>query len=183
MSDILEISNWYQLIRARADSNKNLRIYVDDANAPENLVGTRIQIIDYESNNVYLTVFSTIESSEIIPATASLEPEMIINIINRYGFNVRISEPEVLQDSVITILKGLYASGYRYVYKDYPNRGEDGVYVIYASKQIERRMTGFDVTSIPDFVPDEWDWCKPWYTYPIENLIETGTNNNGLLIT
>ena len=188
MSDILEISNWYQLTKARAD-NSNLRIVVECCNVPddnksgtEELVGTKIQIVNYKSNDVYLTLFGSIKSSDIIPVEASLEPEMVVNIINRYGFNVRISPPEVLQENVITILSGLYASGYRYVYKDYPNKGEDGVYVVYASKQIEKRMTGFDITSIPDFVPDEWDWCKPWCTYPIEDLIETGTNNNGLPI-
>lgn len=180
MSNILEINNWNQLTSARAD-NINLRIYVTQYNSEE-LIGTKIQIINYLTNDIYLTLFSKIDASTIIPVEASLEPEEVIRIINLYGFNVRISYPVVLAERVVTILTGLYNAGYRYIYKDYPNNGNDGVYVIYASKDIRLRMTGFNVTEIPDFVEDEWDWCKPFTTYPIENLIDDGMVDNGLPI-
>lgn len=179
MSNILEINNWNQLTSARAD-NINLRIYVTQYNSEE-LIGTKIQIIDYLTNDIYLTLFSKIDASTIIPSEASLEPEEVVRIINLYGFNIRISYPIVLAEKVVSILQGLYDSGYRYVYKDYPNKGNDGIYVIYASKDIRLRMTGFNITKIPDFIEDEWDWCKPFKTYPIIDLLN-GTVDNGLPI-
>lgn len=180
MSNILEINNWNQLTSARAD-NKSLRIYVAQYESEE-LTGTKIQIINYDTNDVYLTLFSKIDASTIIPLEASLEPEEVVRIINLYGFNIRISYPIVLAERVVTILTGLYEAGYRYVYKDYPNKGNDGVYVIFASKNIKLRMTGFNITRIPDFVEDEWDWCEPFKTYPIADIIDNGMVDNGLPI-
>lgn len=127
MSNILEISNWDQLTRARAD-NPNLRIVVTHYNNSDSsedfnvLVATKIQIVDYRTNDIYLTVFTEISESSVIPTSASLSAENIVEIINLYGFNVRISMPEVLPESVVTLLKGLYAVGYLYVYRDYMYR-------------------------------------------------------------
>ena len=42
-------------------------------------------------------------------------------------------------------------------------------------------MTGFNITKIPDFIEDECDWCKPFKTYPIIDLLN-GTVDNGLPI-
>ena len=82
------------------------------------------------------------------------------------------------------MLKGLYAAGYLYVYRDYiKTRTTRTTSVIYASDQIKLRKTGFNITKTPDFVEDDWDWCKPNYAYPIKDLIENGTVNNGQPIT
>jgi hypothetical protein len=38
------------------------------------------------------------------------------------------------------------------------------------------------ISKSPAFVDDEWGWCLPFTTYPIEDLLETGNVNNGLPI-
>lgn len=181
MSNILEINNWNQLTSAKAE-NKNLRIFVTQYNG-EDLIGTKIQIIDYITNDVYLTLFTDILQSDIIPLDSSLPEETVVAIINSYGFNIAISQPEVLPENVVTILEGLYASGYRYIYKDYEKLTDPVIknkYVIYASKEIEVRQKGFNITSMPAYIEDEWDWCRAFKTYPIEDLIKNGTVDNGL---
>ena len=202
MSNILEIGyieyseqtkrvNWNQLLRARAD-NPNLRIYVqpynntDPIGAQDTFIATKIMIVDYNTNDVYFTVFAEIlqTSESMIPVSASPDADRVIDMINSYGFNVRLSEPTPITDRVLTILRGLYASGYLYVYRDYINtRTTRTTSVIYASDQIKLRKTGFNITKTPDFVEDDWDWCKPNYAYPIKDLIENGTVNNGQPIT
>ncbi len=130
MSNILEIGyieyseqtkrvNWNQLLRARAD-NPNLRIYVQPYNE-DTFIATKIMIVDYNTNDVYFTVFAEIlqTSESMIPVSASPDADRIIDMINSYGFNVRLSEPTPITDRVLTILRGLYASGYLYVYRDY----------------------------------------------------------------
>ena len=182
MSNILEINNWNQLTSAKAD-NPNLKIYVSQYNTEE-LKGTKVQIIDYQTNDTYLTIFPLILESTILPAGASIDnPHEVVDLINSYGFNIRISEPEVLSENVLTILRGLYASGYRYIYRDYikDRNGEIIDFVIYASDQIKLRKTGFNVKRIPNFIEDEWDWCLQFKTYPIEDLIENGTVDNGVI--
>ena len=133
MSNILEIGyieyseqtkrvNWNQLLRARAD-NPNLRIYVqpynktDSTGAQNTFIATKIMIVDYNTNDVYFTVFAEIlqTSESMIPVSASPDADRIIDMINSYGFNVRLSEPTPVTDRVLTILRGLYAAGYRYV--------------------------------------------------------------------
>lgn len=202
MSNILEIGyieyseqtkrvNWNQLLRARAD-NPNLRIYVqpyndtDSTGAQGTFIATKIMIVDYNTNDIYFTVFAEIlqTSESMIPVSASPDADRVIDMINSYGFNVRLSEPTPITDRVLTILRGLYASGYLYVYRDYiKTRTTRTTSVIYASDQIKLRKTGFNITKTPDFVEDDWDWCKPNYAYPIKDLIENGTVNNGQPIT
>ena len=202
MSNILEIGyieysdqakrvNWNQLLRARAD-NPNLRIYVqpyndtDSNGAQGTFIATKIMIVDYNTNDIYFTVFAEIlqTSESMIPVSASPDADRVIDMINSYGFNVRLSKPTPITDRVLTILRGLYASGYLYVYRDYINtRTTRTTSVIYASDQIKLRRTGFNITKTPDFVEDDWDWCKPNYAYPIKDLIENGTVNNGQPIT
>lgn len=202
MSNILEIGyieyseqtkrvNWNQLLRARAD-NPNLRIYVqpynntDPTGAQDTFIATKIMIVDYNTNDVYFAVFAEIlqTSESMIPVSASPDADRVIDMINSYGFNVRLSEPTPITDRVLTILRGLYASGYLYVYRDYIHtRTTRTTSVIYASDQIKLRKTGFNITKTPDFVEDDWDWCKPNYAYPIKDLIESGTVNNGQPIT
>lgn len=202
MSNILEIGyieyseqtkrvNWNQLLRARAD-NPNLRIYVqpynntDSTGAQDTFIATKIMIVDYNTNDVYFTMFAEIlqTSESMIPVSASPDADRVIDMINSYGFNVRLSEPTPITDRVLTILRGLYASGYLYVYRDYIHtRTTRTTSVIYASNQIKLRKTGFNITKTPDFVEDDWDWCKPNYAYPIKDLIENGTVNNGQPIT
>ena len=155
MSNILEINNWNQLVAARAD-NDTLRILVTRYHG-EDLIGTKIQIVNYETSDIYLTIFANVLYSDIIPISASLPEEKIISIINSYGFQVRLSQPEVLENSVVTILKGLYAEGYRYIYKDYIHQ-EDPIiknkYVLYASKDIPIRQDGYNITNMPEYVED-----------------------------
>ena len=187
MANILEINNWNQLVRARSDC-ENLRIVVSQYNNNPNMTGTKIQIVDYNTNDIYLTLFTEITSSTLIPLTASLELNQIVDIVNLYGFNIRISEPKVLSENVLTILRGLYASGYRYIYKDYvkghvcdPN-DTPTEYRIYTSVEILLRRADPCVSRMPSFVPDEWDWVEAFKTYPIQRLIEDRYVDNGLPI-
>ena len=195
MSNILEINNWNQLVRARSDY-ENLRIVVNQYNN-DSLVGTKIQIVDYNTNDVYLTLFTEVTSSTVIPTTVSMELPQIVDIINSYGFNVRISEPEVVSDKVLKILQGLYEAGYLYVFKNYvPACINDTPHIrgtvpskwkmfVCASKQISHPSTYIDrhdvlISDSPSFVEDEWDWVRPLRTYPIHDILETGTVDNGL---
>lgn len=183
MNTILEISNWKQLVRARSEGYDSLRIVVSEYNS-DKLEGTKISVIDYNTNEVYFAAFGTDIHSTIIPETARMQNDDIITVLNNFGFNVRISLPIVLAEQVVEILKGLYASGYRYVYRDYikclyPNMIKTAVYV---TDQLETRHTDKSISDIPNFVADEWDWVEPFKTYPIKDLIDTGTVNNGLPI-
>lgn len=180
MSNILEISNWNQLVKARSDY-ENLRIYVKQFNSSE-LIGTQIIIADYNSNETYFSGFVTDLQSTAIPTTATISNDDMITIINSFGFNVRISPPIVLADDVITILRGYYAQGYRYVYKDYPKFKKSLPYCIYVSDVIDWRRHDQIISIMPDFIEDMWEWCVPFKTYPIKDLIDSGTVNNGLHI-
>lgn len=180
MGTILEISNWDQLVKARS-THDNLRILVTHIkNATTE--ATQIQIADYETNYVYFTGFVTILSADRFPTTAKFTNEQMIDIINSYGFQVRISPPTVLAEDVVTILTGLYQSGYRYIYKDYPCGAKYRTYGIYATDILQQRMSDLYLPQIPEFIDDEWGWCQPNMTYPIQDLIDTGTVNNGLPI-
>ena len=181
MGTILEINNWNQLVRARSEQ-ENLRILVTRYDG-EDLIGTKIQIVDYNTNDIYLTIFANVLYSDLIPVSASMPEEDVVSIINSYGFNIAISQPEVLSQNVVTILRGMYAEGYRYVYKDYVKLVDPVIknkYVIYVSKEIELRQKGYNITQMPDYIEDEWDWCRAFKTYPIEDLIENGTVDNGV---
>lgn len=180
MSNILEISNWDQLVKARS-SYDNLRIFVKHYNG-EDITGTQILITDYNNNNVYFSGFVTDLNSTLIPTTATIDNDYMIEIINSFGFNVAYSQPTVLADEVITILKGYYEQGYRYVYKDYPRFCNSPPYAIYVSDIIDLRFHDPVISKSPSFTFDMWKWCKPFKTYPIKDLIESGTVNNGLTI-
>ena len=180
MADILEISNWDQLVDAKSDFT-NLKIKVRNYNN-DKLVGTQIIIADYNTNAIYFSAFATILQSTVIPTSAKLTNEEMIAAINSFGFNVRISEPYILAPDVVEILQGLLSAGYQYVYRDYPMGAKYLRYGIYATDQLKMRMTDLYLPSMPDFVENEWDWCKPNTTYPIANMVETGTVNNGLPI-
>ena len=187
MGTILEINNWNQLVRARSDY-QNLRITVSQYNNNDSLSGTKIQIVDYDTNDIYLTLFTEITESTLIPTTASLELQQIVDIINLYGFHVRISQPQVLSENVLTVLRGFYAAGYKYVYKDYI-RGQScdppenpTTYGIYVSDQIKLRRDDPCISDMPGYIEDEWDWCEAFKTYPIIDLITNGSVDNGLPI-
>ena len=180
MGNIHEISNWDQLVSARS-SNPNLRILVTHINN-DTTEATQIRIADYETNYIYFSGFVTILRADRFPVTAKFTNEQMIDIINSYGFQVRISPPTVLAEDVVTILRGLYASGYRYVYKDYPKGAKYRTYGIYATDILLQRMEDYYIPDIPEFIDDEWEWCEPNRTYPIEDLINSGTVNNGLPI-
>lgn len=183
MNTILEISNWDQLVKARSEGYNNLRITVTEYNS-DKLRGTKVSVVDYNTNDIYFSSFVTDLESTLIPETAKLSNDDLLEAINNFGFNVRISEPIVLSENVITILKGLYASGYRYVYRDYIpclpfGANETGIFV---SVQIENTYKNPNISKMPNFVDDEWEWCKAFTTYPIQDLIDTGTVNNGIPI-
>lgn len=180
MNNILEINNWDQLVRAKS-SCENLRILVSHYKN-DDLEGTKITIVDYNTNEIYLTLFANIIHSSVIPEQSSMETQQIVDIINSYGFNIRISQPEVVTDNVLTILRGYYESGYRYVYRDYKNWHCPGKQVeskIYISQMILRRRDDPSVTDTPSFIADEWDWCRAFTTYPIIDIITNGTVDNG----
>lgn len=178
MSNILEISTWNQLVRARSDY-ENLRILVVQWNS-EKLIGTQIKIVDYNTNDVYFAGFVNDIDSTVVPETCTIGNSAMLDIINNFGFNVRFSPPTVLANNVVTILQGLYASGYRYIYKDYIRCHGEKAYGIYASAFIDKRKWDPDICKIPEFIADEWDWCVPFKSYPIIDLIENGTVNNGI---
>lgn len=182
MATTLLITNWNQLVRARSENYPNLRIVVTNYNSDE-LTGTKISIVDYNTNDVYFSAFSVNTEGTLIPRGAQLEPETMINCINSYGFRVALSQPITLTQNVITILQGLYSAGYRYIYKDYPRKYNNHVsrnktlYFIWASKLIQTRTDGILITDMPDYIEDEWDWCTPFITYPIVDLIEEAIGN------
>lgn len=181
MNTILEINNLDQLVRARSTYD-NLRIKVTHYKN-EDLNGTKISIIDYNTNEIYLTMFANIISSTVIPGSAQMQTQQVVDIINSYGFQIVISEPEVLPEDVVTILRGYYESGYRYVYRDYKNWHCPGKQVqskIYISRMIERRRDDPSVSDTPDFVASEWDWCQAFKTYAISDILENGTVDNGV---
>ena len=178
MSNILEISNWNQLVKAQSDYS-NLRIYVKQYNS-EDITGTQIIIADYNNDNVYFSGFVTDLQSTLIPTTATISNDNMLDIINSFGFNVKYSEPIVLAEEVITILNGLLQQGYQYVYKDYPRCKNSPPYAIYVSQYVDHRFTNPIISNSPNFVEDMWEWCIPFKTYPIQTLVNMGTVNNGL---
>ena len=177
MANVLEISNWYQLTRATSD-NENLRIYVTQANG-ELLQGIKISVVDYNTNFVYFCAFADVIESSIIPESGKMTNDAMLEMLNSFGFHVKYSEPTKLSENVITILNGLYALGYQYIYKYYT---DNSVYHIYASVNIKEKISGFDIVKQPDYIEDEWDWCEAFKSYAISDLVESGTVNNGLPI-
>lgn len=174
---ILEINDWEQLTAARS-SYPDLRISVDRYNS-EQLIGTKITILDKGTKDIYCTMFAVVEQSTRFPLDVSFTDNEIVDKINSFGFQVRLSEPTALAQNVITILQGLYEEGYRYIYKDYPKFCDNPKYVICASTQINPRLKGFWINKMPSYVPDEWKWCKSFRTYSISDLLENGTVDNG----
>lgn len=179
MSNILEISNWNQLVKAQSDYS-NLRIYVKQWNG-QDITGTQIIIADYNNNNVYFSGFVTDLQSTLIPTTATISNDDMLDIINSFGFNVRYSEPIVLAEDVITILRGYLAQGYQYVYKDYPKCKNAPPYAIFVSQYVDKdKRKDLIISNSPDYQEDKWEWCIPFKTYPIQTLVDMGTVNNGL---
>lgn len=180
MSTILEISNWHQLVRARSD-HENLRIYVEDVSS-DLLSGTKVSIVDYNTNFVYFCAFADVLDATIIPESGKMSNTALLEMINNFGFNVRYSEPTALPSKVIEILQAMYDLGYRYVYKYYNKITRGRPYQIYVSQVIKMNVSDPMISKSPAFVDDEWEWCLPFTTYPIEDLLETGNVNNGLPI-
>lgn len=182
MATKLEITNWDQLVDAKSDYT-NLRILVTHYN-DDTLEGIKVSIADYNTTDIYFSGFVTLLQSTKIPETAIFTNQQIVDIVNSYGFNVELSEPEVVEPTVLTILQGLYAEGYRYIYKDYLCGANYTRYGIYATDILEKRMSDLYLPDMPEFVRDGWDWCLPNKTYAIQLILETGTvdNGNGLLI-
>lgn len=179
MGTILEINNWEQLTRARS-TYSNLRIAVDRYNSQE-LIGTKITILDTGTKEIYTTMFAVVEQSTRFPLEVSFTDQQIVDKVNSFGFNVALSQPTCLAQNVVTILQGLYEGGYRYIYKDYPKGIRYPEYTIIASDQINPRLKGVWITKMPGFVPDEWEWCKAFKSYPIQDLLNgTVDNGNGL---
>lgn len=181
LPNILEISNWDQLVRARSDNYNNLRITVTEYSSPE-LTGTKINVIDIDRDDIYFSTMVTEINSTIIPENAMMSNNAAVDMLNKYGFNVRLSVPTVLADSVVTILRGLYEGGYRYVYRNYiPCLPIDAnVSKVYVSKDIKHRFGDTAISNFPEYIEDEWEWCEAFTTYPIKDLIDSGTVNNGL---
>lgn len=193
MNTILEISNWNQLVKARSENYPNLRIVVTQYNSEE-LVGTKISVVDYNTNDIYFSAFATDMSSTIIPETGTMWNDDIMKVLNDFEFNVKFSEPIAVSQNVMTILEGLYAGGYRYIYKHYiacigyisPEKyGYDfEKYIknemdIYASVNINNDGKNIPISRIPEFHMDEWEWVKAFTSYPIKDIIDTGTVPNG----
>lgn len=178
MQTLLEINNWDQLVDAKSDY-ANLKILVTHYNNPGELVATKISIIDYKTTDVYFSGFATILEGGIIPETAKFTNEEIISIINSYSFNVTMSQPIQVCSNVLTILNGLYKAGYRYIYKDYKAGNSYTSYGIYATTVLKKRMSDLFIQRMPEFFEDEWDWCLPNRTYPISDILENGTVDNG----
>ena len=183
MNTILEISNWNQLVRAKSEEYPNLSIDVVQYNSAE-LTGTKVCVLDMAKGETYFAAFVVDLESTVIPTTATLSDDAVITAINNFGFNVRISRPILLTENVITILRGLYVSGYNYVYRDYipciPISANETW--ICATEELEHRYNNKPVSNIPNFRADEWEWCEFSVMYPINDLITTGTVNNGIPI-
>lgn len=186
MPTILEISRWEQLVRAKS-THDNLRIYVEDVSS-ELLTGTKISIVDYNTNFVYFCGFVDILGSTIIPDSGKLSDDQMLDIINSFGFSVRYAQPEVLNQDVIEVLEGLDALGYQYVYRYYDRKytkefaRENAKYLLYASEYIKDPYDGLVISESPKFIKDNWEWCESLTAYSIDLLLEHGTVCNGIPI-
>ena len=173
MANILEITNWNQLVDARAD-NKNLRILVSNINS-SSLIGTKIVIADITNSFIYFCGFVDIISGESIPVSSQFTPDEMMEKLNDYGFNISIVDTHKIDNSVVTILSGLFAAGYRYVYRDYPKGATYMPYELYATQDLKQRMSDLQLKTMPDFIESFWQWVRPNTMYSI-NLI---LSNNG----
>lgn len=186
MPTLLEISRWEQLVRAKS-TYENLRIYVENVSS-DLLTGTKISIVDYNTNFVYFCGFVDILGSTIIPDSGKLSDDAMLDIINSFGFNVRYAQPEVLTQDVISVLEGLDSLGYQYVYRYYDLRypkevaRKDAKYLVYASEYIDAPYEGLVISESPKFIKDDWEWCASLTAYAIDLLLENGTVCNGVPI-
>ena len=114
MINVFKFSNWNQLAGLKSTEYPFLSITVDQFNS-EDLIGTKINIVDTDNNIIYFSGFIRVMQSERFNPMAVFEVDEIIKRINSYGFNIAIIEPTTLPPNVIITLKGLQALGYNFI--------------------------------------------------------------------
>ena len=193
-NNILEINSWDQVIRARSANYPNLRCNIVNYNG-DSLTGKKLIIYDTNTNDVYFSTFVYINNSTIVPDTCAMEQADVINVLGKYGFYIVPTTPYYLNEKVLTILKGLDARGFLYVYAMYKNRDMGGKSYtdkkrfIVASEHIyyPKELNDFILKDIevisdsPQFVMDDFDWVLPNRSYHISEIIQNGYVDNGLL--
>ena len=118
MINVFEFSNWNQLAGLKSTEYPNLKITVEQFNS-ENLIGTKINIIDIRNDLIMFSGFVRVIQSAVFNPMAVFEVDEIIKRINSYGFNIAIIEPTTLPPNVITILKGIQDLGYNFLTLQY----------------------------------------------------------------
>ena len=118
MIEVFEFSNWNQLAGLKSATYPNLKITVDQFNS-DNLIGTKINIVDTRNNLTYFSGFIRVIKSTIFDSLAVFEVDEIIKRINSYGFNIAIIDPLRVPPNVITVLKGLLGLGYNFLTLQY----------------------------------------------------------------
>ena len=118
MINAFKFSNWNQLAGLKSSVYPNLQIHVTQFNSEE-LIGTKIDIVDTRNQLVYFSAFNRVVQSSVFDPLAVYEVPDIIKRINAYGFNISITDPITLPPNVITMLEGLLALGYNYLTLQY----------------------------------------------------------------
>ena len=130
MINVFRFSNWNQLSGLNSVDYPNLTIHVSQFNS-EDLVGTKIDIVDSENHIIYFSGFIRTVLSNRFNILATYDVNDMIKRINSYGFNIEIIEPITLPPNVITMLQGLFSMGYEYITLEYAhevNTSEKSLY-------------------------------------------------------
>lgn len=169
---IFEFSNWTQLVGVISESYPDIRIRVNSYFS-ESIRGTKIEIYDVNNNDIYYTGFVSLINSTVIPNTASLMPNTMVDVINSYGFPIKLIEPTVLPPHVITILKGLYMQGYNYISLQYKELTPWPITrVILATQGLHANSDYVIISDAPEYNKEDFTWVKPNTSYSIALLIQ-----------
>lgn len=118
MINVFEFSNWNQLAGLKSVNYPYLKITVDQFNN-DDIIGTKINIVDTSNNIPYFSGFVRVIKSTRFNPMAVFEVDEIIKRINSYGFNITFIEPTTLPPNTITILEGLLTLGYNFLSLQY----------------------------------------------------------------
>ena len=194
MNNILEINKWDQVLRARSANYPNLRCNIVNYSG-DSLTGKKLIVYDTNTNDVYFSTFVYINNATLVPDICAMEQQNVIDVLGTYGFYIVPTTPYYLPEKVLTILKGLDARGFLYVYAMYKDRDRGGKaytskkrfivaseHIYYPKELNDFLLKDIDVVSdSPQFVMDDFDWVLPNRSYPIADIIQHGYVNNGLL--
>ena len=132
MNNIIKFSNWNQLSGLKSKEYPSLIIHVTQFNSEE-LVGTKIDILNTDNEIVYFSGFVRVMNSSVFNPLAVFEVDDIIKRINAYGFNIEITDPITLPENVLKQLRGLYELGYNYLTLEYVEATKTDTKYLYQS--------------------------------------------------